>query len=180
LTHYRLDVTLGEDHCGIRVPAVAQMLAVLNSVILSLMDFHQIASAGSPNSALVFSSWRGACLVALTFAKPWSVLRPCYLVVPPGLVETFACGLAVTNRQFALGDQLMLTEFMREGHFTRHIRRMKGIYLERQQALVAAAQQRLRSQPIKTLSENSVGYSAYHGETSSFYPTLLKSYERSI
>jgi len=40
--HGRRDVTLGEDRCPIRVPAVAQMLAVLNSLVLALMDLHQV------------------------------------------------------------------------------------------------------------------------------------------
>lgn len=42
--HGRRDVTLGEDRCGIRVPAVAQMFAVLNSLVLSLMDFHHVSN----------------------------------------------------------------------------------------------------------------------------------------
>lgn len=42
--HGRRDVTLGEDRCGVRVPAVAQMLAVLNSLVLSLMDEHQVSN----------------------------------------------------------------------------------------------------------------------------------------
>jgi predicted transposase YbfD/YdcC len=40
--HWRRDVTLGEDDCGVRLPPVAQMLAVLNTVVLSLMDLHQV------------------------------------------------------------------------------------------------------------------------------------------
>src|SRR2546421_4981816 len=40
--HWRRDATLGEDRCGIRFPPVAQMLAVLNSVVLSLMDLHHV------------------------------------------------------------------------------------------------------------------------------------------
>jgi predicted transposase YbfD/YdcC len=40
--HWRRDVTLGEDRCGVRFPPVAQMLAVLNTVVLSLMDLHQV------------------------------------------------------------------------------------------------------------------------------------------
>lgn len=36
------EATLGEDRCGVRVPPVAQMLAVLNSLVLSLMDFHHV------------------------------------------------------------------------------------------------------------------------------------------
>lgn len=42
--HGRRDVTLGEDRCGVRVPAVAQMLAVLNSLVLSLMDLYRVSN----------------------------------------------------------------------------------------------------------------------------------------
>jgi predicted transposase YbfD/YdcC len=42
--HWRRDATLGEDRCGVRFPPVAQMLAVLNSVVLSLMDLHHISN----------------------------------------------------------------------------------------------------------------------------------------
>lgn len=42
--HGRRDVTLGEDRCGVRIPPVAQMLAVLNSLVLSLMDFHRVSN----------------------------------------------------------------------------------------------------------------------------------------
>ncbi len=40
--HWRRDVTLGEDGCGVRFPPVAQMPAVRNFVVLSLMDVHQV------------------------------------------------------------------------------------------------------------------------------------------
>lgn len=33
-----------EDECGVRLPPVAQMLAVLNTVVLSLMDRHQVTN----------------------------------------------------------------------------------------------------------------------------------------
>jgi predicted transposase YbfD/YdcC len=42
--HWRRDATLGEDECGVRLPPVAQMLAVLNTVVLSLMDRHQVTN----------------------------------------------------------------------------------------------------------------------------------------
>ncbi len=42
--HWRRDVTLGEDDCGVRLPPVAQMLAVLNSLVLSLMDGHRVSN----------------------------------------------------------------------------------------------------------------------------------------
>jgi len=40
--HWRRDATLGEDHCGIRFLPLAQILAVLNSLVLSFMDLHQV------------------------------------------------------------------------------------------------------------------------------------------
>lgn len=60
--HWRRDVTLGEDDCGVRFPPVAQMLAVLNTVVLSLMDAHQVANvarqirrfASRPDEALAW------------------------------------------------------------------------------------------------------------------------------
>lgn len=42
--HWRRDVTLGEDACGVRFPPVAQMLAVLNTLVLSLMDRHHVTN----------------------------------------------------------------------------------------------------------------------------------------
>lgn len=41
--HWRCDAILGEDRCRVRFPPVAQMLAVLNSLVLSLMDLHQVS-----------------------------------------------------------------------------------------------------------------------------------------
>src|SRR5437899_805098 len=38
------DATLGEDDSGGRLPPVAQILAVLNTMVLSLMDRHQVTN----------------------------------------------------------------------------------------------------------------------------------------
>lgn len=60
--HWRRDVTLGEDQCGVRFPPVAQMLAVLNTLVLSLMDLHRVPNvarqlrrfASHPDEALAW------------------------------------------------------------------------------------------------------------------------------
>jgi len=60
--HWRRDATLGEDRCGVRFPPVAQMLAVLNSVVLALMDVHHVPNvarqrrrfASHPDEALTW------------------------------------------------------------------------------------------------------------------------------
>jgi len=41
-------------------------------------------------------------------------------------------------------EQAVLAEFIAEGHFARHIRRMRTLYAERQQALLDAADRELR------------------------------------
>ncbi len=60
--HWRRDATLGEDRCGVRLPPVAQMLAVLNSIVLALMDAHRVSNvarqirrfASHPDEALAW------------------------------------------------------------------------------------------------------------------------------
>lgn len=54
----------------------------------------------------------------------------------------------MTTRALALGhgsliEQAVVADFIAEGHFTRHLRRMRGLYAERQAALVEAAKQYL-------------------------------------
>lgn len=43
--HWRRDATLGEDSCTVRHSLVAAVLAVLNSLILALFDYHNVTNA---------------------------------------------------------------------------------------------------------------------------------------
>jgi GntR family transcriptional regulator / MocR family aminotransferase len=65
-------------------------------------------------------------------------LRLGYLVAPPELLA----GLKATQRLIAvhlpLLEQLALTDFLVEGYFARHLRRMRQLYKERRDALVEA------------------------------------------
>lgn len=99
---------------------------------------------GPPLAALQGLDLAGRVLYLGTFSKViLPALRLGYLVVPPALVETFARGRATIDRQAPTLDQVILAEFIREGHFVRHIRRMKGVYMERQATLIDAARHRL-------------------------------------
>lgn len=75
-----------------------------------------------------------------TFSKSvFPALRLGYLIVPPHLIDRFtATKLAVDHLAPTL-EQAALTDFIEEGHFTRHLRRMRSAYGERQGALLAAA-----------------------------------------
>lgn len=65
-------------------------------------------------------------------------LRIGYLILPPNLVSLFASAKWLCDRQIPLLDQQILTDFIEEGHFERHIRRMRSHYNYCRQALVQA------------------------------------------
>ncbi|MBX7173624.1 MAG: PLP-dependent aminotransferase family protein [Pyrinomonadaceae bacterium] len=79
-----------------------------------------------------------------TFSKVlFPSLRLGYLVVPPDLVEDFTNALSFILFHAPMLEQLILTDFIREGHFGRHIRRMRNLYAERQKVLINAVKENL-------------------------------------
>ena len=76
-----------------------------------------------------------------TFSKVlFPALRLGYLVAPPALAEAFASARALVDRHAPTVEQAALADFIAEGHFARHIRRMRALYAERQAALLESAQ----------------------------------------
>ncbi|MBM3785739.1 MAG: PLP-dependent aminotransferase family protein [Acidobacteria bacterium] len=71
-------------------------------------------------------------------------MRLAYMIVPPDLVDTFIAARAHHDWQSPIIEQVALTDFINEGHFGRHIRRMRAIYADRQRILVQYARQKLR------------------------------------
>lgn len=61
-----------------------------------------------------------------------------YAIVPAGIAEAFETALAIVGRPPSILDQIILTDFIREGHFGRHLRRMRKVHQERRTALVDA------------------------------------------
>lgn len=70
-------------------------------------------------------------------------LRLGYLVVPPDLIHAFTAAHAAANFHAPTLDQAVLADFITEGHFARHIRRMRVLYQQRQAALIEAAEREL-------------------------------------
>jgi GntR family transcriptional regulator/MocR family aminotransferase len=70
-------------------------------------------------------------------------LRLGYLAIPPDLVDSFAAAKSVTTRHAQLLDQAVLCDFITEGHFGRHLRRMRGVYAERLTVLLQSAREKL-------------------------------------
>ena len=72
-----------------------------------------------------------------TFSKVmFPALRLGYLVIPKDLVRAFAAARDAADIFSSTLYQAVMTDFIREGHFARHIRRMRMLYMERRKALV--------------------------------------------
>jgi GntR family transcriptional regulator/MocR family aminotransferase len=75
-----------------------------------------------------------------TFSKVlFPALRLGYLIVPDDLVDVFLKARLTIDHSSPVFDQVVLTDFIEQGHFARHIRRMRAVYTRRRQALVEAA-----------------------------------------
>ncbi len=73
-----------------------------------------------------------------TFSKTISPrLRLGFMVVPARLSERAGDTAAALSPASALPSQLAVAEFLRDGHYLRHIRRMKRLYIQRRNALLA-------------------------------------------
>jgi GntR family transcriptional regulator/MocR family aminotransferase len=95
---------------------------------------------GRPLAALQGLDREDRVIYVGTFSKVlFPALRLAYLVVLPDLVDVFSTARFFAVQQPPLLEQSALADFMAEGHFSRHIRRMRTLYAERQAALVEAA-----------------------------------------
>src|SRR5262249_28289542 len=70
-------------------------------------------------------------------------LRLGYAVVPRSLVRAFVTARYLMDRQPSSLCQVVVAAFMEEGHFAAHIRRMREMYSNQRNALVAALRRRL-------------------------------------
>jgi len=99
---------------------------------------------GKPVPALQGVDCTGQVVFAGSFSKVmFPSLRLGYLVVPKDLVESLAAVKSVATSHSSLLEQAVLCDFMRAGHYGRHIRRMREIYSERQQVLMAESRKHL-------------------------------------
>ncbi len=99
---------------------------------------------GRPLAALQGLDTEGRVIYTGTFSKVlFPALRLGYLVAPTDLADAFARAKALTDRGSPVLEQAVVADFLAEGHFGRHIRRMRALYGERQATLVRAARESL-------------------------------------
>ncbi len=100
--------------------------------------------SGRPVPALQGLDQNGLVLFGGSFSKVlFPSLRLAYLVVPTDLVANFAAVKSITSRHPPVLQQAVLGDFITEGHFGRHLRRMREMYSERLSVLLEGARQRL-------------------------------------
>lgn len=92
---------------------------------------------GRAAPALASLDHGGRVLHIGSFSKTISpALRLGFMVVPPELVRAFADLAACLAPAPAAGVQRAVAEFLRDGHYLRHLRRMKRLYAARREALL--------------------------------------------
>jgi GntR family transcriptional regulator/MocR family aminotransferase len=93
--------------------------------------------AGRPLASLQGLDKNNRVIYVGTFSKTiFPALRIGHVVVPKDLVSVFTAGRALNGGNSPTVDQAILAEFITEGHFARHVRRMRKLYEERQALLL--------------------------------------------
>jgi len=96
--------------------------------------------AGRPLASLQGLDTCGCVIYLGTFSKVlFPGLRLGYLVVPKNVVDEFLSAKTIADRQSAILEQAVLARFIEEGHFARHLRRMRVLYQHRQEILLDVA-----------------------------------------
>lgn len=130
--------------------SIARRLALLQwaresrSIIFEDDYDSEFRYSGRPLPSLQGLDNNGVVMFAGSFSKVmFPSLRLGYLVVPADLVDRVAALKSITNRHASVLEQATLCDFMTEGHFGRHIRRMREVYAERLGTLIHASRQNL-------------------------------------
>ena len=100
----------------------------------------ELRYAGRPLPSLQGLDPAGRVVYIGTFSKTlFPALRLAYLILPDRpTADLFTRAKTLLDRQTPLVEQLILTQFIQQGHFGRHLRRMRQLYKTRQECLLDA------------------------------------------
>lgn len=100
--------------------------------------------AGRPLASLQGLDKTHRVIYVGTFSKTiFPSLRIGCVVVPPELVKVFTLAKALSDVHSPTLEQAILADFIAEGHFARHVRRMRTLYEERRDVLFSECRQHL-------------------------------------
>ena len=99
---------------------------------------------GRPAPAMQGLDRAGRVIYIGTFGKTlFQSLRLGFLVAPPALCDSFNRAVSVTGQFAPLLIQVTLADFIRQGYFASHLKRMRRLYARRQERFVELCQQHL-------------------------------------
>jgi GntR family transcriptional regulator/MocR family aminotransferase len=101
--------------------------------------------ASRPIASLQGLDTDGRVIYIGTFSKVmFPALRLGYVVVPKDLIRPFSAARDATDIFSSTLYQAVLTDFIEEGHFARHIRRMRMLYMDRRKTLIRAIHSQMK------------------------------------
>ncbi len=100
--------------------------------------------SGKPIASLHSLDRSESTIYVGTFTKMlFNALRIGFIVIPERLVDAFKLTRSFMDRHAPTLDQAVLTEFINEGHFGHHVRKMRQVYSDRSLLLAEEAHRRL-------------------------------------
>ena len=108
-----------------------------------------------PTAAMYTMDRAGKVIYMNTFSKTLaSPIRISYMVLPPLLMEKFRKTLGFYSCTVPSFEQYTLARFLEEGHFEKHINRMRKLYKNRRNRILAAIENSPSSHKMRILEEN--------------------------
>ncbi len=134
--------------------ALLQWAEEANALIVEDDYDSEFRYSGRPIPALQGLDNYSRVLYVGTFSKVmFPGLQIGYIVVPLSLMPMFQRAKWLSDRQSSLIHQRALTEFMRDGHLAKHVRRMRLLYDGRRRSLVTALSQIKTPEPVKIFGD---------------------------
>ncbi len=118
--------------------------------------------AGPPLASLQSLDRTGCVVYVGTLSKVlFPGLRLGYIVAPAALAEALVGAKALVDRHTAIVPQMVLADFIAEGHFGRHIKRTREVNAERRDALLAGLARELDEQIAAGPADTGLDLCAY-------------------
>lgn len=136
---------------------------------------------GRPTSSLQGLDEYGRVIYIGTFSKVLApTLRLGYIVLPPGLIDAFVTTSSLITRHPPSLEQVVLAEFIQEGHFANHIRRMRALYMDKQDEFIELAKKWLEGIVEITRPEMGTHAIAWLGEGADDVAVSKLGYEKRV
>jgi GntR family transcriptional regulator/MocR family aminotransferase len=140
---------LGVPLSAARRQQLLQWAREANACVVEDDDSCEFRYAGGPLPAMQAMAPERVLYVNSFSRTMFPAIRLGYLIAPEALVDRLRAARATMEEQLPSLVQLALADFIAEGHFVRHLRRMKLLYRRRADALSAAAPPGLRLRPVQ-------------------------------